>query len=103
MLFICFLYFVFLDMYIFFFLFKQKTAYEMRISDWSSDVCTSDLIHRAPCRRGSPCRLFALSGDAGAIRDNPGKPWCADTCRAPRAPRWKIGRASCRERVCKYV
>src|SRR3546814_13503092 len=31
-------------MYIFFFFFKQKTAYEMRISDWSSDVCSSDLI-----------------------------------------------------------
>src|SRR3546814_2588345 len=29
-------------MYVFFF-FKQKTAYEMRISDWSSDVCSSDL------------------------------------------------------------
>src|SRR3546814_19435853 len=33
-----------------FFFFKQKTAYEMRISDWSSDVCSSDL----PCRRGQP-------------------------------------------------
>src|SRR3546814_567792 len=32
-------------MYVFFF-FKQKTAYEMRISDWSSDVCSSDLIPR---------------------------------------------------------
>src|SRR3546814_5837187 len=31
-------------MYVFFF-FKQKTAYEMRISDWSSDVCSSDLTH----------------------------------------------------------
>src|SRR3546814_4668468 len=30
----------------FFFFFKQKTAYEMRISDWSSDVCSSDLV---PC------------------------------------------------------
>src|SRR3546814_6338436 len=32
-----------------FFFFKQKTAYEMRISDWSSDVCSSDLagVHRA--------------------------------------------------------
>src|SRR3546814_10676981 len=30
--------------YIFFFFFKQKTAYEMRISDWSSDVCSSDLL-----------------------------------------------------------
>src|SRR3546814_9996812 len=29
-----------------FFFFKQKTAYEMRISDWSSDVCSSDLVKR---------------------------------------------------------
>src|SRR3546814_5938094 len=31
----------------FFFFFKQKTAYEMRISDWSSDVCSSDLLDAA--------------------------------------------------------
>src|SRR3546814_16369718 len=30
--------------FIFFFFFKQKTAYDMRISDWSSDVCSSDLL-----------------------------------------------------------
>src|SRR3546814_7863253 len=30
-------------MFVFFFFFKQKTAYELRISDWSSDVCSSDL------------------------------------------------------------
>src|SRR3546814_3394403 len=30
------------------FFFKQKTAYEMRISDWSSDVCSSDLIDEIP-------------------------------------------------------
>src|SRR3546814_5728501 len=30
----------------FFFFFKQKTAYEMRISDWSSDVCSSDLTSK---------------------------------------------------------
>src|SRR3546814_3790243 len=30
--------------WMFFFFFKQKTAYEMRISDWSSDVCSSDRI-----------------------------------------------------------
>src|SRR3546814_164604 len=35
-----------------FFFFKQKTAYEMRISDWSSDVCSSDL----PCGR-DPCKV----------------------------------------------
>src|SRR3546814_5070446 len=33
-----------------FFLFKQKTAYEMRISDWSSDVCSSDLNRAATLR-----------------------------------------------------
>src|SRR3546814_10818686 len=33
-----------------FFVFKQKTAYEMRISDWSSDVCSSDLAVAGPVR-----------------------------------------------------
>src|SRR3546814_1036639 len=32
-----------------FFFFKQKTAYEMRISDWSSDVCSSDLLLELLC------------------------------------------------------
>src|SRR3546814_4646534 len=41
---------------IFFFFFKQKTAYEMRISDWSSDVCSSDLHAR---------RLVAVEHDVG--------------------------------------
>src|SRR3546814_8467061 len=48
---------VFVDCYCFFFFVKQKTAYEMRISDWSSDVCSSDLVpervdHRSHQRRG---------------------------------------------------
>src|SRR3546814_4768187 len=34
------------SVYIVFFCFKQKTAYDMRISDWSSDVCSSDLAQR---------------------------------------------------------
>src|SRR3546814_8050543 len=38
-----------------FFFFKQKTAYEMRISDWSSDVCSSDLIPNAWQRSASNC------------------------------------------------
>src|SRR3546814_14323842 len=42
-----------------FFFFRQKTAYEMRISDWSSDVCSSDLPIDARCARRA--RLF---GDA---------------------------------------
>src|SRR3546814_8452391 len=37
---LCFVLFLLLS---FFFFFKQKTAYEVRISDWSSDVCSSDL------------------------------------------------------------
>src|SRR3546814_4378585 len=42
------------DVFVFFF--KQKTAYEMRISDWSSDVCSSDLGAGARWRRaGVPC------------------------------------------------
>src|SRR3546814_1458769 len=32
------------NLFVLFFFFKQKTAYEMRISDWSSDVCSSDLL-----------------------------------------------------------
>src|SRR3546814_2995281 len=35
----------------FFFFFKQKTSYEMRISDWSSDVCSSDLYGRVLVER----------------------------------------------------
>src|SRR3546814_7958954 len=38
-----------------FFFFKQKTAYEMRISDWSSDVCSSDLLPRLRALAGG-CR-----------------------------------------------
>src|SRR3546814_2373991 len=40
------------------FFFKQKTAYEMRISDWSSDVCSSDLIDGASRRGGRSRRLI---------------------------------------------
>src|SRR3546814_5225449 len=45
----------------FFFFFKQKTAYEMRISDWSSDVCSSDLIRTAISEMG-PVLLARLMG-----------------------------------------
>src|SRR3546814_6255870 len=46
----------------FFFFFKQKTAYEMRISDWSSDVCSSDLF--LP-RTSLPAFALLLSGCLG--------------------------------------
>src|SRR3546814_20313889 len=69
------------------FFYKQKTTYEMRISDWSSDVCSSDLVARRRWRAtalGTSCRLirFLLSLPAR---------------------HHEIGRASCRERVCQYV
>src|SRR3546814_5362172 len=44
-----------------FFFFKQKTAYEMRISDWSSDVCSSDLVDAA--RRPHRADPVAVHGD----------------------------------------
>src|SRR3546814_14528858 len=40
------------------FFFKQKTAYEMRISDWSSDVCSSDLLALALITRDAPHLLI---------------------------------------------
>src|SRR3546814_6726280 len=42
------------DMCCFLFFFKQKTAYELRISDWSSDVCSSDLSRTEECAGGDP-------------------------------------------------
>src|SRR3546814_2116698 len=49
---------VWFGQFIFIFFFKQKTAYEMRISDWSSDVCSSDLgaARRSPPRRRRAAR-----------------------------------------------
>src|SRR3546814_4692286 len=52
----------------FVFFFKQKTAYELRISDWSSDVCSSDLRHG--CRKPLLLRLGQGSGEAlGEVSD----------------------------------
>src|SRR3546814_3100787 len=102
---------------VFFFFFKQKTAYEMRISDWSSDVCSSDLgeagvellgigAHRRVAvdaarglhgkaqvfqhqRRREAATVIAISGSLGTD--------AGDGAIA------EIGRASWRERVCQYV
>src|SRR3546814_13369781 len=57
------------------FFFKQKTAYEMRISDWSSDVCSSDLA-RASCADGAlhPAGSNGMIGewlDIGWVDDIP--------------------------------
>src|SRR3546814_5276451 len=92
--------------------FKQKTAYEMRISDWSSDVCSSDLREGAPLQWRRmldfmvdpgvpPARVIAIVEDEMRELSIP------NVARTP-APscvlkRFEIGRASCRERVCQYV
>src|SRR3546814_4736109 len=103
----------------FVFFFKQKTAYEMRISDWSSDVCSSDLhsVNDAAPLIQDACAFKLFSGDEielvrrdllGRLEDggcHPGDERLPDASLAAvlRAyPGYEIGRASCRERVCKY-
>src|SRR3546814_6771044 len=83
-----------------FFFFKQKTAYEMRISDWSSDVCSSDLASRVSSRRRFTCpRLDQGSNSLVAQIKN-----FESMSRLDEVTRHgEIGRASCRERVCQYV
>src|SRR3546814_6275976 len=50
----------------FFFFFKQKTAYEMRISDWSSDVCSSDLFTAESSQ--SPEEVWIADGELDHAR-----------------------------------
>src|SRR3546814_8880056 len=82
-----------------FFFFKQKTAYEMRISDWSSDVCSSDLLEALDAafltRTLEEWREAFTDWDA---------PWeVIQNLRELVSDPQEIGRASCRERVCQYV
>src|SRR3546814_1323196 len=98
-------------MYLFFvFFFKQKTAYEMRISDWSSDVCSSDLQKVEIFRKA---RQAMKDTEARTTLE---KCDVEEVCPPERIERnflegfldgifllEQIGRASCRERVCQYV
>src|SRR3546814_9001018 len=79
----------------FFFFFKQKTAYEMRISDWSSDVCSSDLCSsplRRHCRADWPPRRDNNSAtppirpDSRAGHRPRQAPRAPPYCPAPRTP-----------------
>src|SRR3546814_9202271 len=52
----------------FFFFFKQKTAYEMRISDWSSDVCSSDLTRADGFDKGYYFRPTVVRAPSNDVR-----------------------------------
>src|SRR3546814_5910259 len=75
----------------FLFFFKQKTAYEMRISDWSSDVCSSDLSQP----RSVP--LVPCVPSEKPVRETSKH----ESAATPANENEQIGRASCRERVCQ--
>ena len=93
----------------FFFFFKQKTAYEIYQCDWSSDVCSSDLV------RAVICAYYEFAGKLPKVIFHDQKVFCfgADNngnVAAParqflylrihtRSSHTEIGRASCRERV----
>src|SRR3546814_3862644 len=86
----------------FFFFFKQKTAYEMRISDWSSDVCSSDLanpVNELDMRVALITNQIAGVEPAIAGLENIAQQFRVRTFLIG----VEIGRASCRERVCQYV
>src|SRR3546814_4855534 len=97
-----------------FFFFKQKTAYEMRISDWSSDVCSSDLLMLVQRRyqpiRGSGGRRvhyadvdrIDFAAGNGAEREHEKQRKEQPEEQGLPVPQ-KIGRASCREREWQYV
>src|SRR3546814_3812155 len=98
-----------------FFLFKQKTAYEVRISDWSSDVCSSDLIlrpegrgqqfaepiafHRAAIARGAMDEDVGLRPLGRLVQYLAAAPARGDGLAAGE----QIGRESCRDTACQYV
>src|SRR3546814_8368309 len=75
-----------------FFFFKQKTAYEMRISDWSSDVCSSDLF-------------FAVQKTASHQIDTDKGPYCVACGAQDRSEERRVGKecvSTCRSRWSQY-
>src|SRR3546814_1173079 len=100
-----------------FFFIKQKTAYERRISDWSSDVCSSDLADDEiveAIREGGLIDIGKTTvPEFGAACYT--EPEVAPPARSPfdrtrsaagssgGAAAAELGRASCRARVCQYV
>src|SRR3546814_4232609 len=103
-------------MYLVIVFFKQKTAYEMRISDWSSDVCSSDLPEqqqqqrqRQEARRSFPpyspikaCKKQHEMTQTNVPEHRQNVESFSDFHQLFYTTD-EIGRASCRERVCQYV
>src|SRR3546814_4917897 len=84
-------------LFVIFFFFKQKTAYEMRISDWSSDVCSSDLTS---LKQGSSWLFFSLPTTAiSRLNSTPKKRL------KPRSEERRVGKecvSTCRSRWSPY-
>src|SRR3546814_10575575 len=91
------------------FFFKQKTAYEMRISDWSSDVCSSDLlVYRIAVDKPRPLKSFSRP-DAGRrtsdVLCHGGSAWPPDGRTRARSEERRVGKecvSTCRSRWSPY-
>src|SRR3546814_3011864 len=101
-----------LTLLLLFFCFKQKTAYEMRMSDWSSDVCSSDLAPGSAFRRGPQETRGRRRRSAAWSRKLPREQVPVhrheekvgdQADHADHDDPEEIGRASCTERECQYV
>src|SRR3546814_8489991 len=88
--------------YVFFF-FKQNTAYEMRISDWSSDVCSSDLLSSSVNEISSQVARSAQIANGAVSEAETTNTQVQGLVDAAHKIGEEIGRASCRERACQYV
>src|SRR3546814_11829238 len=93
------------------FFFKQKTSYDMRISDWSSDVCSSDLLPSSPADgplpsiRASVHALLPVSRNAPRLADTPASAPVALIAGRFRSDERRVGKecvSTCRSRWAPY-
>src|SRR3546814_7178108 len=78
------------------FFFKQKTAYEMRISDWSSDVCSSDLSVKALVLVTAASTLFNGNADYPNFVNSEGTPFFNPNYQKEK---WEKAAQACREAI----
>src|SRR3546814_11879126 len=87
------------------FFFKQKTAYEMRISDWSSDVCSSDHAQRTGGDRGQRSRRLWRQPATRHHRPRPPQPGAGGVAGRARSEERRVGEecvSTCRSRWWPY-